>query len=261
MTFKNKSKIYKAAKFFPMLAVKREHVFSFGTVFFITSLLLLFGMFFFPAVRSMLHGSAMLTGFAPASVLSGEAPPRPIFTDVDTRHPNAEAINYLKDKHVISGYPDGSFKPDKLVTRAELLKLLFEAQKVFPSPAVYRACFKDAKDDWYAPYACYAKAKGLVQGYADGTFGPGNDVKVVEALKIILMAYNTKFLEVPPSTALNFEAGAWYAPYVWTAYEKKYITWETLVVPAQMPNLTKGTVTKALLKRAHLVEILYRLMK
>lgn len=247
----------------PFLAKVQQNsnLFLFGTVFFATSVLLLVGMFLFPAVRTMLHASAIATGMVPGDVMTGEPLPEEIFKDVSNRHVNARAIAYLKDHGVVKGYPDGTFKPDHFVTRAELLKFLFEAQKVYPSTAVYRACFKDAQDEWYAPYVCYAKAKELVRGYADGTFGAGRDVAVVEALKIILLDYHAVLLESPPAETMIFDEGAWFAKYVWTAYAKELITWEKFVDPPQLPNLNRKNAATALLTRAHLAEILYRLMK
>lgn len=247
----------------PLLAKVQQNTnfFLFGTVFFATSVLLLVGMFLFPAVRTMLHASAMVTGLVPGDVMTGEPLPEEIFKDVSSRHVNARAIAYLKDHGVVKGYPDGTFKPDNFVSRAELLKFLFEAQKVYPSTAVYRACFRDAQDEWYAPYVCYAKAKELVRGYGDGTFGAERDVAVVEALKIILLDYHVDLLESPPLEKMVFEDGTWFAPYVWTAYGRQLITWETFVDPPQVPNLNRAIAAKALLTRAHLSEILYRLMK
>lgn len=245
-----------SSKFF-----SQDRLFVFGTVFFVAALALLLGVFLFPRVRTMLHDSALATGIIHDNVLSAEAPPITIFSDVDSGHPNAEAIAYLREKQVVNGYPEGTFKPDNSVTRAELLKLLFDAQRVYPSQAVYRACFKDVKDDWFAPYVCYAKAKGLVQGYADGTFVPGKDVTVTEALKIVLQAYQVGLLKAPPLEAMQLEENAWYVPYIWTAYDKKLVTWGNSVHPQQLPNLTADTVLKTTLTRAHLAEILYRMMK
>ncbi len=239
----------------------RDKLIAFGTVFFVTALVLLVGMFLFPTVRSVLHTSALATGMVPGRVSTPEAPPVVIFKDVDSTHPNAEAIAYLKDHHFLTGYPDGTFKPDDFVTRAELLKLLFSVQQVDPTPAVYRACFQDVADDWFAPFVCYAKAKGLVQGYADKTFAPGKSVTVAEALKIILLEFRLDLADASGFQEMKMDDGAWFAPYVRTALSKNLITWEEFVRPGVIPNLNHTTVATALLNRAQLAEILYRLVK
>lgn len=180
----------------------REKIFVFGTVFFVTAMVLLTGMFLFPTVRSFLHSSALATGLAPEGSVNDDAAVSVFFNDVDSNHPNAKAIAYLKEHHMITGYDDGTFKPDNLVTRAELLKLLFEAQKVYPSPAVYVGCFKDVKDQWFAPNICYAKAKGLVHGYEDKTFGPDKNISVADAFTVIVPAFNSKIsVDAPPQDA------------------------------------------------------------
>ena len=153
----------------------------------------------------------------------------PLFADVGSGHSNFKAINYLKQYDIVEGYPDGTFQPDRLVTRAELLKFLFEAQKIYPSPAVYRACFKDIKDQWYAPYICYAKAKNLLEVSPRGKFGPAENVKVAEALKIIFLAYNT--------------------------------TSEIAVHKGQLPDFALAIAEDTSLNRAQLAEIIYRIMK
>jgi len=239
----------------------KDKLMVFGTIFFATSVVLLFGMFFFPSVRTLLHDSALATGIIPGKVATSEPQAATaIFKDVDSNHPDAQAIQYLKDHHIINGYTDGTFKPESVVTRAELLKLLFEAQEVSPTPAIYHSCFKDVQDDWFAPFVCYGEAKGLVKGYDDKTFGPGKTVSVVEALKIILLGYNVNLVQ-SPVVAVQIDAQAWYAQYVWTAYTKNFITWNNISHPQQLPNLNQSTVTTALLTRGQLAEILYRILK
>ncbi|MFO0781093.1 MAG: S-layer homology domain-containing protein [Candidatus Gracilibacteria bacterium] len=240
--------------------VGHDKLVALGTVFFVTSLVLLVGMFLFPAIRTLLHASALTTGLV-HPVASGEPAPITGFKDVPSDHVHAKAIAFLKEHHALNGYPDGTFKPENFVTRAELLKLMFEAQKVYPSPAVYRACFKDAKDEWYAPYVCYAKAKGLVNGYGDGTYGPGNTVAAVEALKVVLMDFHVALVDASPVDGVELPADAWFRQYVWTALSRQLAVWESDVKPSAVPNLTKLTVGKALLTRGQLAEILYRLQK
>lgn len=233
----------------------------FGTGFFIIALVFLLGTFLFPSVRGFLHNSAISAGLVSANVMTPEAPPVFIFKDVFSTHPNAEAIAYLKNQHILTGYPDGTFKPDNFVTRAELLKFLYDTQKVSPSPAVYRKCFKDAVDEWFAPYVCYAKAKGLVKGYDEKTFGSDRSVKVIEALKIILSEYHVSLDNGSSFTGMKMDPKAWYAPYVWTALKKNLVTWETFVQPQRLPNLSRVSLDKVLLTRAQLAEILYRFVK
>jgi hypothetical protein len=122
--------------------------------------------------------------------VSGYEKSNGIFSDVNNLHSNFNAINFLKDLGVINGYSDGSFKPNGLVNRAELMKMVVEMVSGDPRQiGVYENCFSDVTDDWYAPYVCYAKEAGWVDGYSDGTFLPAQKVNRAEAIKIILNAY------------------------------------------------------------------------
>ncbi len=86
------------------------------------------------------------------------------FADVPETDPNAVAIDFLQESEVIKGYEDGSFKPEGEINRAELMKILVEAQGVTPDPEEYKDCFTDIKDEWFAPYVCYAKEMEWVSG-------------------------------------------------------------------------------------------------
>jgi hypothetical protein len=141
------------------------------------------------------------------------------FNDVVSSHDNADAIVYLYEQGVISGYDDGSFQPDKTVNRAELLKILVEGQGVTPDADTYKDCFPDVAADWYAKYVCYAYEEGWVSGYPDGTFLPAQTVNKVEALKMLV---NSQELEVSSGTENPFDdvtVEDWFEPYVTKAKE------------------------------------------
>lgn len=116
----------------------------------------------------------------------------------------SDAITYLKNKDVLGGYPDGTFRPRDTINRAELLKIVFKGRSdVVP---VSRRCFSDVSpNEWYAPYVCAAKNRGIVSGYKNGTFKPAEPVNFAEAIKIVLNAYGHDVTESPGSD--------WYKPY------------------------------------------------
>ena len=109
------------------------------------------------------------------------------FTDVRDNHTNVEGINQLYEDEVINGYNDGTFKPDGEINRAELTKMVVAAIKD-PNENTYNNCFTDVKEEWFAPYICYAKDQGWVDGYDSGKFKPEAQITRVEAIKIILEA-------------------------------------------------------------------------
>ena len=129
------------------------------------------------------------------------------FTDVPALHPYLPAIRWGKASGVLSGYPDGTFQPEATVNRAEILKIVLAAKGIDATSGETTATFSDVEPGaWYAPYVRYAKDSGIIQGYPDGTFKPGQPVNFAEALK---MAY----------VALGFDGdanagGEWYQRYL-----------------------------------------------
>ncbi|HCB51253.1 TPA: hypothetical protein DEP21_01560 [Patescibacteria group bacterium] len=67
-------------------------------------------------------------------------------------------------------------------------------------------CFPDVHDEWYAKYVCYAKEHAIIKGYNDGTFKPGQNVIIAEALKISLESFNETIDQSSKTT--------WYEPYI-----------------------------------------------
>ena len=132
-----------------------------------------------------LHCIITLTGVVPQSIFAAPLP----FPDMEySWFRYREAVSSLKDRNIIRGYHDGTFKPQQTVNRAEFLKMLFAGEHA--PIAVTRPCFGDvAPEEWYAPYVCAAERRGIVQGYADGTFKPAQEVNMVEAIKMSMHAY------------------------------------------------------------------------
>ena len=140
------------------------------------------------------------------------------FSDVSRSQMYYTEIQQLTKDGVVQGYEDNSFKPQKVINRAEFLKIAIgakltedEAEVLRPAlrdqddKSVYQNCFRDVYAQWFAPYACYAKEKGWVLGYSDGTFRPENNINFGEAFAIL-----GRIFELDVSA---FEATDWYYPY------------------------------------------------
>jgi micrococcal nuclease len=162
------------------------------------------------------------------------------FTDVSASHPYLEAIRWGKETGVLNGYPDGSFRPDNIVNRAEFLKIVLAAKGVDATVAVAAGTFPDVDPSaWFAPYVGYARDNGIIQGYPDGTFRPAQPVNFAEALK---MAYVALGIDGHPSAI-----GEWYEPYLRHAQTNA-------VLFAADVNLTAG------MSRKDVVWIVWRLL-
>ncbi len=176
----------------------------FGTVFIIVFIGILGTSFLFPVVRLGIHRIAVLSGFfnrgdnyrndgardGSVSVPTEEK----VFTDVPSDHPQFPAIAGLKKRGFIKGYSDGSFQPEKPLSRAEIVEILIVAKGIKPNSVNFSHCFKDVGQEWYATNVCYAKNKKWISGYPDATFKPFSDVTKAEAQKLFLTVLNVASL-------------------------------------------------------------------
>lgn len=123
--------------------------------------------------------------------LSG--PPWPIQTEDETTHTaftdiskdfwGYDAICTLTRKGVISGYPDGSFRPGGNVTRAEFVKMLASA---FGFVGGDTLPFADVTpSDWHYSYILAAYANGMVGGVSETAFNPGGAITREDACVIV----------------------------------------------------------------------------
>lgn len=92
-------------------------------------------------------------------------------------------INYLIDQGIVSGYPDGTFKPNSSVTRAEFISMINRAFSFNTSAAIL---YKDVKvGDWFYNDLAKATVAGYISGYPDGTMKPNNPITREEAAVIL----------------------------------------------------------------------------
>lgn len=92
----------------------------------------------------------------------------------------------LNKTGIMNGYPDGSFKGENPITRAELTKTLAVA---FNIPSGSELSFSDVdKSSWYAPYVAGALSAGVVNGFEDGTFAPDSNITRQDAVLMIYRA-------------------------------------------------------------------------
>lgn len=100
-----------------------------------------------------------------------------------------EAVAALTSLKIISGYPDGTFHPEKIITRAELARLLIAALELDDSAiSLYSSALKDVGGHWAKGYVGYAAKLGIVSGYPDKSFKPQNPVSYDEAITMIVRA-------------------------------------------------------------------------
>lgn len=93
-------------------------------------------------------------------------------------------VETLATYRLLSGYEDGTFRPDNAITRAEFCTMITAALNLPQNPAALT--FSDTPADaWYAPYVSAMAARGFVSGYEDGTFRPNATITYQEMATIL----------------------------------------------------------------------------
>ena len=151
----------------------------------------------------------------------------------DTNRTNYEkAVDALSDAGIINGYPDGTFRPENSISRAEISKILSsvilngyneENAEKADDKTVHAdirdsalmtgngAAFKDVdRTNWSAPYIGVSSTCGIVTGYTDNTFRPSKTITYNELTAMAVRACEYDMSKV---------TGAWPANYVAAAKE------------------------------------------
>ncbi len=108
------------------------------------------------------------------------------FTDVKKDPYLEEAIGVLSSYEVIEGYPDNSFKPDRIVTRAEMAKVVTVAAGYYEYSKNMTSVYEDMHGHWAESYVELADVLGIVKGISPSTYGPDNQIKFEEAYTMVL---------------------------------------------------------------------------
>jgi hypothetical protein len=115
----------------------------------------------------------------------------PDFSDMEG-HANAEAVARLEALNVLKGYPDGSFKPDNTITRAEFAAVAVRVsglENVATAAKGLPTGFTDVPAwHWASGYVGTAAKTGIVNGIGNGLFAPETPVKYEEAITMIVRA-------------------------------------------------------------------------
>ena len=137
------------------------------------------------------------------------------YSDVSSSDWYNNAISTLSNLGVITGYEDGTFRPNASISRAEFVTI---ATRFFDYTAEYEGTFSDVSySSWYADFVQAAVDMGLVNGYENGTFRPNASITRAEAVAIV----NRVLLRRPDAEHLlswavmntfsdNADTAAWY---------------------------------------------------
>lgn len=136
------------------------------------------------------------------------------FTD-STKIRNKQAVEFLQQRGIIDGNRDGSFNPQGAINRAESLKVLLEALKENTVESDSTVFTDVPVGEWYTKYINQAYRLGIVKGYQDGSFRPGQTVNQAELLKIAFESFGIDLTDYPVTDLPDgIDTNAWYAPYL-----------------------------------------------
>ncbi|WP_158232432.1 MULTISPECIES: S-layer homology domain-containing protein [unclassified Sporosarcina] len=140
-------------------------------------------------------GALLLAASLPITSAAAEKQP---FPDVPPSKHFAVAVNDLAARHIIGGYPDGTFKPGNSITRGQAAAIIAKMTGV-DTNQVKNPRFKDVSTShgFYKAISALAE-KGVIGGYPDGTFKPNDPINRKNMAAILVKAF-----DLPRDTAVS----------------------------------------------------------
>ena len=115
-----------------------------------------------------------------------------------------EAVEFLSAYGVVNGFPDGTYKPDDPVTRAQISKMITIVLGFEEFTENMESTFTDMDGHWAERYVEVAHAFDIVQGYLDGTFGPDNEITYTEVITMIVRSLGYTDQSLPGSWPYDY---------------------------------------------------------
>ncbi|MCD8049640.1 MAG: S-layer homology domain-containing protein [Clostridia bacterium] len=111
------------------------------------------------------------------------------FSDVASTASYADAVNLLSNLGIITGYEDGTFRPDETITRAETATIMVRMLGMDDNIEQGDSTFTDVSaSDWFSGYVNKAWEAGIINGMGDGTFAPNDNVTYEQVVKMLVCA-------------------------------------------------------------------------
>ena len=144
------------------------------------------------------------------------APCTASFTDVPASYWAHQAILTLACKGIIAGFPDGTFRPDASVTRAQFVTMLVRTLGL--KLGAGNTPFTDvAPTAWYAPSVAAAEQAGIVAGISPDQFGPNEPITREEMAVLLAHVLGSP---ATPGSPLQFTDAAAIAPWAESAVQE-----------------------------------------
>lgn len=138
-----------------------------------------------------------------------------IFSDLDS----SPELELLTRYGMISGYEDGTFRPNNTISRAEFATLLSNALSL---PAGQPGAFSDVEEGaWYTPYVSALATRGFISGYEDGTFRPEDTITLEEMISVLASAASWLTMDGYELIGEELDMDVWLAYYYFSEWAQK----------------------------------------
>ena len=134
-----------------------------------------------------------------------------------------EYIRHIHDAGITNGLPDGTFRAESTITRAEAAVMLATALNLkLENTSEFNNKFKDINNHWAKKHINAILEKGIMSGSSNKTFRPNNKISVAEVSTILSKAFVFKTKSQGVFTKLKKDK--WYSPYVQNIFNLKVLT-------------------------------------
>ena len=166
------------------------------------------------------------------------------FTDVKETNPFAVAINGLVSLGAASGYSDNTFRPGDAATREQAASVLVRAFEL-PLQKSQASSFSDVSStSLTSRYIEAAYSRGILSGYADGTFRPGNAITRGELAMMVVKAAGWKVVTPAGASYSDVSASSMYYRYIETARVNGVLAAYTNAAFGPTLKVTRGEVAQ-----------------
>ncbi len=124
-----------------------------------------------------------------------------VFTDINDAEWAKPYITYMKDKGILSGYGDGTVRPNDGVKREEYLKMLLEALKLSAGEEIELNFVDVDENEWYVNYVKDGYILEIIKGMSDSVFGIGEYVTRQDAAVMLARAVDAKKVVLNQNTS------------------------------------------------------------
>ena len=186
--------------------------------------------------------------FAEESSVTSSVEANAMFSDIEAGSKVEQAVTKLVAHNIISGYPDGTFRPNGEITRGEFAAVITRFKGIADNLAAdavtgFSDLDNDTQNAWARPYVKAAVDAKIINGFDDGTFRAGEPVTYEQAVKMIICALGYEIVaqsEYAKLQAINAAGLTWSSGYI-AAANKNNITIGAMTANVTAPA-TRGTV-------------------